>query len=126
MEHALFFDGNVKRISWVIQNKDSQITQFREHAEIYLDKVNLEQSKYVALHVGLFWGIGTFTIKNNDTIKIMIDSKSMYDNLANNLGTYDQFINIKKDYIKKLIEQRKLKVSYHIIDSKENSATKLI
>ena len=126
MEHTFFFDGNVKRISWVIQNKDSQITQFREHAEIYLDKVNLEQSKYVALHVGLFWGIGTFTIKNNDTIKIMIDSKSMYENLANNLGTYDQFINIKKDFIKKLIEQRKLKVSYHIIDSKENSATKLI
>jgi len=100
--------------------------QFREHAEIYLDKVNQEQSKYVALHVGLFWGIGTFTIKNNDTIKIMIDSKSIYENLANNLGTYDQFINIKKDYIKKLIEQRKLKVSYHIIDSKENSATKLL
>jgi len=126
LEHALFFDGNVKRISWVIQNKDSQITQFREHAEIYLDKVNLEQSKYVALHVGLFWGIGTFTIKNNDTIKIMIDSKSMYESLTNNLGTYDQFINIKKDFIKKLIEQRKLKVSYHIIDSKENSATKLL
>ena len=126
MEHALFFDGNVKRISWVIQNKDSQITQFREHAEIYLDKVNLEQSKYVALHVGLFWGIGTFTIKNNDTIKIMIDSKSMYESLANNFGTYDQFINIKKDFIKKLIEQRKLKVSYHIIDSKENSATELL
>ncbi len=93
---------------------------------MYLDKVNQEQSKYVALHVGLFWGIGTFTIKNNDTIKIMIDSKSMYENLANNLGIYDQFINIKKNYIKKLIEQRKLKVSYHIIDSKENSATKLL
>jgi len=102
------------------------MNQFREHAEMYLDKVNQEQSKYVALHVGLFWGIGTFTIKNNDTIKIMIDSKSMYENLANNLGIYDQFINIKKNYIKKLIEQRKLKVSYHIIDSKENSATKLI
>jgi len=126
LEHSLFFDGNVKRISWIIQNKDSQIKQFREHAEIYLDKVNLEQSKYVALHVGLFWGIGTFTIKNNDTIKIMIDSKSMYENLANNLVTHDQFINIKKDFIKKLIEQRKLKVSYHIIDSKENSATKLL
>ncbi|KAG2474641.1 MAG: hypothetical protein NPMRTH4_240001 [Nitrosopumilales archaeon] len=126
MEHTFFFDGNAKRISWVIQNKDSQMNQFREHAEMYLDKVNQEQSKYVALHVGLFWGIGTFTIKNNDTIKIMIDSKSMYENLANNLGTYDQFINIKKNYIKKLIEQRKLKVSYHIIDSKENSATKLI
>jgi hypothetical protein len=126
LEHTFFFDGNAKRISWVIQNKDSQMKQFREHAEMYLDKVNQEQSKYVALHVGLFWGIGTFTIKNNDTIKIMIDSKSMYENLANNLGTYDQFINIKKNYIKKLIEQRKLKVSYHIIDSKENSATKLI
>ena len=100
--------------------------QFREHAEIYLDKVNPEQSKYVALHVGLFWGIGTFTIKNNDTIKIMIDSKSMYENLANSVGVNDQFINIKKDFIKKLIEQRKLKVSYQIIDSKENFATKLL
>jgi len=126
LEHTFFFDGNVKRISWIIQNKDSQMKQFREHAEVYLDKVNQEQSKYVALHVGLFWGIGTFAIKNNDTIKIMIDSKSIYENLANNLGAYDQFINIKKDFIKKLIEQRKLKVSYHIIDSKENSATKLL
>jgi len=102
------------------------MSQFREHAEIYLDKVNPEQSKYVALHVGLFWGIGTFVIKKNDTIKIMIDSKSMYENLANNLGTYDQFINIKIDFIKKLIEQRELKVSYHIINSNENSATKLL
>jgi len=126
LEHVFYSDGDAKRISWIIQTEDSQVEQMREHAEIYFDKLNPEQSKYVALHVGLFWGIGTFTIKNNDSIKVMIDSKSMYENLAKNSGCSDKFIFIKTDFIKKLIEQRKLNVSYHLINNNENTATKLL
>ena len=73
MEHVLFFDGNTKRISWVIQTNNSVIEQKREHAEIYLDKVTNQQSKYIGLHVGLFWGIGMFIIKNQDIVKVAID-----------------------------------------------------
>jgi hypothetical protein len=139
LEHVFYSDGNAKRISWVIQTNDSQVEQMREHADIYLDKIDAEQSKHIALHVGLFWGIGKFTIKNNDTIKVMVDSKSMYDNLVNNSGSSDQFINLvnnsgssdqfiatRTDFIKKFIVQRKLNVNYHLIDCKENLATKLL
>lgn len=126
MEHVFYSDGNTKRISWVIQTNDSQVEQMREHADIYLDKIDVEQSKHIALHVGLFWGIGKFTIKNNDTIKVMVDSKSMYENLVNNSGSSDQFIATRTDFIKKFIVQRKLNVNYHLIDCKENLATKLL
>ncbi len=126
MEHVFYSDGNAKRISWVIQTNDSQVEQMREHANIYLDKIDAEQSKHIALHVGLFWGIGKFTIKNNDTIKVMVDSKSMYENLVNNSGSSDRLITIRTDFIKKFIEQRKLNMNYHLIDSKENCAAKLL
>ena len=42
----------------MIQTNDSIIEQKREHSEIYLNKVTIQQSKYIAIHVGLFWGIG--------------------------------------------------------------------
>jgi len=45
------------------------------------------QSKYIALHVGLFWGIGIFIIKNEDIVKIKLDEKIMYDHLSKQ-GTY--------------------------------------
>ena len=83
MEHVLFFDGNTKRISWTIQTDNSIIDQKREHAEIYLDKVSNIQSKYIGLHIGLFWGIGTFIIKNEDIVKIATDDKSIFDHLTN-------------------------------------------
>ena len=62
MEHVYYFDGNQKRITWVIQNEKIKAKQFREQAENYLDKVSVEQAKYIALHVGIFWSIGTFII----------------------------------------------------------------
>ena len=39
----------------------------------YKDKITKVQSKYVALHVALFWGIVIFNIKNKDSIKIQLD-----------------------------------------------------
>ena len=93
---------------------------------MYQDKVNDEQSKYIAFHVGIFWAIGTFTIKNTDTVNVMIDSKTMYDHLANDESNPEKFIQTRTEFIKKFIKQRKLKINYHLIDQKENLAAKLI
>ena len=73
MEHTFFSDGNSKRISWIIQSDDSSEEEDRDHVEEYLDKVTSEQSKYIALHVGIFWGIGRFVIQNEDTVNVMLD-----------------------------------------------------
>jgi len=123
MEHVYFFDGNKKRISWVIQNEKTNIEQYREHAENYLDLVSVEQSKYIALHVGIFWCIGVFIIKNGDIIKIMLDSESMYDHLSNNTASTDTFIEIRTGFIKQLIDKRKLVIKYELITSEQNIAT---
>ena len=59
--------------SWVIETNESFISQTRIQTENYKNKITKIQSKYVALHVALFWGIGTFNIKNEDFIKIELD-----------------------------------------------------
>lgn len=126
MEHTFFFDGNKNGISWIIQTQDSKAEQKREHVENFLDKVTDEQSKYIALHVGIFWGIGTFIIKNEDTIKVMLDSKSIYQHLTENTKSSDSLIQGRTHFIKQLIEQRKLKLHYSLIDTKDNQASKLL
>ena len=73
MEHILYSDGNLEKISGVIQTNESFISQTRVQTENYKDKITKAQSKYGALHVALFWGIGTFNIKNEDFIKIELD-----------------------------------------------------
>jgi hypothetical protein len=126
LEHVLFFDGNTKRISWVIQTNNSIIEQKREHVDIYLDKVTSQQSKYVRLHVGLFWGIGTFIIKNQDLVKIAIDDNNMFNHLSTNQKRYDEFIEKRVHFIKQLIEQRRLKIQYELITTDKNLAAKKI
>lgn len=126
MQHIFFADGNSKKISWVIRTLDSEAVQVREQAELYLNKVNDEQAKYIAFHVGVFWGIGTFIIKNEDSIDVMLDSKSMYEHFNNNMEISDSFIQTRSDFIRKLIGQRKLQVKYHMIESNENPASKLL
>ncbi len=97
MEHVLFFDGNTKRISWVIQTNNSVIEQKREHAKIYLDKVTNQQSKYIGLHVGLFWGIGIFIIKDQDIVKVAIDDNSIFEHLSINQKSHMSLL--KKEHI---------------------------
>ncbi|MGI0057641.1 MAG: hypothetical protein ACREAK_09770 [Nitrosarchaeum sp.] len=126
MEHVLFFDGNTKRISWIIQTNNSIIEQKREHVDIYLDKVTKRQSKYVGLHVGLFWGIGTFIIKNQDIVKIEIDDKIMFEHLSTDQKSHDGFIEKRTYFIKQLIEQRKLKIRFELIPQDKNLAAKKI
>ena len=95
MYHEFYFDGNTDSISWAIRTEDATIKENRKHVEIYRDKITNLQSKYVALHVGLFWGIGVFIIKNRDSLKIMLDEKIMYDHLTATSMTGDDFITKK-------------------------------
>jgi len=73
LERILYSDGDLRKISWIIQTSQTVISQNRKHTENYKDKITKIQSKYVALHVALFWGIGTFNIKNEDSIKIKLE-----------------------------------------------------
>jgi len=122
--HVFYSDGNAEKISWTIQTNDSIIEQNRNHAEIYKNKVTDLQSKYIALHVGLFWGIGMFIIKNKDTVKIKLNEKIMYDQFTSDLKIKDDLIKKRIQFIRQLIEQRKLKIELELIDADRNLAKK--
>ncbi|HEX5456989.1 MAG TPA: hypothetical protein VFX64_01230 [Candidatus Nitrosotalea sp.] len=126
MEHIYFFDGDQKKISWTIENSQTRSDEHRIHAEYFYDIVTPEQSKYIALHVGIFWSIGRFIIKNGDTVKVMVDQKSMFDRLANNQPTDDVFIEKRMRFIDQIIKQRDLDVRYQLVDPNENKASKLL
>ena len=126
MEHILFADGNLKKISWAVKTDDSINEQIREHVEQYLDKVTSEQSKYIAVHVGIFWSIGRLIIKNEDIVNVMLDSKKMFEHLSQKKDSPDEFIQKRTWFLNELINQRKLKVHYHLINPEENIAHKLI
>ena len=123
MHHAFYLDGNAKKISWIIQTHDASSEESREHVEIYRDKISNLQSKYIALHIGLFWGIGVFIIKNEDHIKIKLDDKIMFEQLTTNKIINDEFIENKIKFIKQLIVQRKLKIDFEIIQQEDNIST---
>ncbi len=103
------FHGSFKH---QIQTSNSTIKQNRKHAEIYKNKVTDLQSKYIALHVGLFWAIGTFTIKNGDHVKIILDEQNMFEHFTTNNKRGDPIIEKRKQYIEQIIIQRKLNVDY--------------
>jgi hypothetical protein len=124
LKHSFFFDGNLKRIVWMIQTDDSSVEQKREHPNIYLNKVTIQQSKYIALHIGLFWGIGSFIFNNEDSITIKIDNKTMFDHLSRNEKLSDGFINTRTFFITQLINQKKLKINYELVDSAKNLVSK--
>jgi len=126
LERILYLDGNLRKISWVIQTNQSIISQNRKHTENYKDKITKIQSKYVALHVALFWGIGTFNIKNEDSIKIKLDEEIMYQQLKIKIPIQDEFIKNKIKFIENFIKQRKLKVRFEKINFEKNLATKIL
>lgn len=126
MEHVLYSDGNAKRICWTIKTHDDIKEQFREQAEIFLDRVTDLQSKYIALHVGLFWSIGVFIIKNGDTIKIMLDSDYMMTHLSSDKISQDAFAENRKGFINQLASQRNLTLQYEKIDVTQNIASKML
>jgi len=126
LEHILYSDGNLKKNSWVIQTNESIVSQTRVQTENYKDKITKIQSKYVALHVALFWGIGTFNIKNKDSIKIKLDKKIMCQQLKTQISIQDEFIKNKIKFIQSFIKQRKLRVEFELINSQNNLAEKLL
>ena len=129
MKHDIFFDGNVKEYSWSIKTGNEIIDQIREHPPAYLSggKLNIknnEESKFVALHVGIYWGLGVFIIKDNDQVNVMCDSKMMFETFTEGKKSDNQIINDKVYFINQLTEHRKLKMYFQLIDTKENLSTR--
>jgi hypothetical protein len=105
------------------------VNQIRKHPPAYisggkLDVKNNEESKFIALHVGIYWGLGVFIIRDLDTVDVMCDSKEMYDILVSKYQTDNQIINDKIYFINQLATQRNLELNYHVIELVENIATK--
>ena len=127
MEHELFFDGNLKEYSWSIKTGKEVVTQIREHPPPYisgykLDIKNNDESRFVALHVGIYWGLGVFTIKDFDKVHVMCDSKEMYEILIRQYKTENQIIDDKIHFINQLVGHRNLKLEYHLIKPTKNIA----
>jgi len=126
LHHIFYLDGNAQRVSWVIRTKDSIFEQSREHVKVYRDKISNLQSKYIALHIGLFWAIGVFIIKNEDHIKIKLDDKKMFDQLTSNEEIKDEFCKNKVKFTKQLISQRKLEIEFEFIQQENNLSKKTL
>ena len=131
MEHELFFDGTTKKYTWSIKTGNVIVDQARVHPPAYLsggklDISNTEESKFIALHVGIYWGLGVFIIKNFDTINVMCDSEKIYEILCHNNKTDNQIINDKIYFTNQLVHQRNLKVNYQMIESSKNLASKYL
>ena len=131
MEHELFFDGNLKEYSWSIKTGKEIANQIREHPAAYLSDgkleiKNKEESKFVALHVGIYWGLGVFIIKDFDKIHVMCDSKEMYEILIQQHKTLNQIIDDKIHFINQLVGHRNLKLEYHLIEQTKNIATEYL
>jgi len=129
MEHELFFDGTTKKYTWSIKTGNAIIDQTRMHPPAYLsggklDISNSEESKFIALHVGIYWGLGVFIIKDYDVVNVMCDSNEMYEILIKKIVTDSQLINDKIYFINQLTNHRNLKIKYQIIESGKNLATK--
>ena len=122
----MYFDGNLKKISWVIHTESEKFAQNRNHVEKYKDKITKIQSKYVALHIALFWGIGTFKIKNEDYVNIKLDDEVMYNQLNSKIKIKDEFIEDKIKFIQSFIKQRKLRISFEKIDSQNNLSNEFL
>ena len=128
MEHELFFDGNLKEYSWSIKTGEGVVNQIREHPPAYLsggklEIKNNEESRFVALHVGIYWGLGVFIIKDFDKIHVMCDSKEMFEILIQQHKTLNQIIDDKIHFINQLVSHRNLKLECRLIDPTKNIAT---
>ncbi len=78
------------------------------------------------MHVGLFWGIGRFIINDEDSITIKIDDQTMFAHFLKNEKSSDEFIKTRIHFITQLIDQRKLKINYKLVNSEKNLASKLL
>lgn len=120
MIHELYTDGDAYHISWAIRTDQKNIMQRRNQASIYRGIVSEIQAKFMALHVGLFWGVGVFAIKRGDHVNMMIDSKDMVPYLVD--GTNDKFIGHRIRFVNLLIEQKELTADISSIQPTQNIA----
>jgi len=131
LEHELFFDGNLKEYSWSIKTGEGVVNQIREHPPAYLSGGKLEikdneESRFVALHVGIYWGLGVFIIKDFDKIHVMCDLKEMYEILIQQCKTENQIIDDKIHFINQLVGHRNLKLEYRLINPTNNISTEYL
>ena len=131
MEHELYFDGTLTEYSWSIQTENKIVNQIREHPPAYLSGGKLDikeeqQSKCIAIHVGIYWGLGVFIIKDYDIVNVMCDSEEIHDLMTQNRKVDDQIINDKIYFINQLTAHRNLKINYKVIKSESNLATELL
>ena len=129
MEHDLFFNGTVKKYSWSIRTGSEIVNQIRPHPPAYLSGGKLDikndiESKFIALHIGIYWGLGVFIIKDNDTVNVMCTSDDMYQILSHTSSTDNQIINDKVHFVEQLTNHRNLKINYQITQQENNLATK--
>ena len=129
MEHDLFFDGNVKEYTWTIKTGEKLAEQIRKHPPAYLsggrlDVKAIEESKFIALHIGIYWGLGVYIIKDNDQVNVMCDSKLMYEVFTQGKKSDNQIINDKIHFINQLTKLRRLKMNFQLIGVEENLSTK--
>lgn len=125
MDSTIYSDGDARRISWVIQTSARLHKQWRDQAEIYRHQVSKIQARCIALHVGLFWGIGVFAIKDCDSVCLAIDNDRMIS--AVRKGSDDDiFVERRMNFLNMLIKQRKLEVTIRRIRSSDNVATPLL
>ena len=128
MEHELYFDGTLTEYSWSLKTENKIVNQIRAHPPAYLsggklDVKDKQQSKCIAIHVGIYWGLGVFIIKDSDIVNVMCDSEETYDIMSKNCKIDDQIINDKIYFINQLTNHRNLKINYQIIESKKNLAS---
>ena len=131
MEHELYFDGTLTEYSWSLKTENKIVNQIRAHPPAYLsggklDVKDKQQSKCIAIHVGIYWGLGVFIIKDSDIVNVMCDSEETYDIMSKNCKIDDQIINDKIYFINQLPEHRNLKINYEIIKPESNLATELL
>ena len=129
MKHDIFFDGNVKEYSWTIRTGKKLAEQIRAHPPAYLSGGKLdvkatEESKFIALHIGIYWGLGVYIIKDNDQVDVMCDSKMVYETFTKGKKSNNQIINDKIHFINQLTELRKLKMKFQLIDTEKNLSTR--
>lgn len=122
---SLYSDGDPRTIAWGIRTPDKTLLQWRAQAGIYRDSISAMQSRFVALHVGLFWGIGVFAIRNGGVVRFMIDDDTMLAYLESHHAG-DVFIDGRMRSMDLLINQRDLDVSVYDIEPSQNLATPLL
>ena len=129
MEHDLFLDGNIKEYTWTIKTGKKLAEQIREHPPAYmsggkLDVRAIDESKFIALHIGIYWGLGVFIIKDHDQVNVKCDSKLMYEIFTDEITSDNQIIKDKVHFINQLTTQRNLKMKFQLINPEENLSTR--